>query len=191
MVQSTYEALYKGLMNINEDCCQPHGWHGLDGDRCIKHDTPTFPRSRLSSLLINMHEHEAWASYIISHHSNSTLQLTSDHEPVCVWCILFGINSRITIIHHAFLLIVRHSPSFEHWQTDISQTLTNGPLLAGETPQSGKSSTGCEAVSVSNYSSDLMKSWSYIKFRTKCFYFTVCLNKELMFKHPGYNNFHV
>ena len=34
-------ALYKVVMNINEDGCRPHGWHGLDGDRCIKHDTPT------------------------------------------------------------------------------------------------------------------------------------------------------
>ena len=41
MVQSTYETLYKGLMNINEDGCPPYGWHGLDGDRCIKRDTPT------------------------------------------------------------------------------------------------------------------------------------------------------
>ena len=28
-------------MNINEDGHQPHGWHSLDGDRCIKRDTPT------------------------------------------------------------------------------------------------------------------------------------------------------
>ena len=41
MVRSTYEALYKVVMNINEDGCRPHGWHGLDGDQCIKRDTPT------------------------------------------------------------------------------------------------------------------------------------------------------
>ena len=34
-------ALYKAVMNINEDSHRPHGWHGLDGDRCIKRDTPT------------------------------------------------------------------------------------------------------------------------------------------------------
>ena len=28
-------------MNINEDGHWPHGWYGLDGDRCIKRDTPT------------------------------------------------------------------------------------------------------------------------------------------------------
>ena len=28
-------------MNINEDGRRPHGWHGLDGDRCIERDTPT------------------------------------------------------------------------------------------------------------------------------------------------------
>ena len=31
--------------------------------------------------------------------SNSALQLTSDHEPVCFRCILFGINSHITNSH--------------------------------------------------------------------------------------------
>ena len=41
MAQSAYVALYKAVMNINEDGRQPHGWHGLDGDRCIKRDTPT------------------------------------------------------------------------------------------------------------------------------------------------------
>ena len=41
MGQSAYEALYKVVMNINEDGHWPHGWHGLDGDRCIKRDTPT------------------------------------------------------------------------------------------------------------------------------------------------------
>ena len=40
MVQSTYVALYKAVMNINEDGHWPHGWHGLDGDRCMKRDTP-------------------------------------------------------------------------------------------------------------------------------------------------------
>ena len=34
-------ALYKAVMNINEDGRWPHGWHSLDGDRCIKRDTPT------------------------------------------------------------------------------------------------------------------------------------------------------
>ena len=34
-------ALYKAVMNINEDGHWPHGWHGLDGDQCIKRDTPT------------------------------------------------------------------------------------------------------------------------------------------------------
>ena len=34
-------ALYKAVMNINEDGRRPHGWHGLDGDWCIKRDTPT------------------------------------------------------------------------------------------------------------------------------------------------------
>ena len=38
----------------------------------------------------------AWVSYIIPSLNNCTLQLTSDHEPVCVWCIFLGINSRIT-----------------------------------------------------------------------------------------------
>ena len=28
-------------MNINEDGHQPHGWHGFDGDQCIKCDSPT------------------------------------------------------------------------------------------------------------------------------------------------------
>ena len=41
MAQSAYVALYKVVMNINEDGHQPHGWHGLDGDQCIKRDTPT------------------------------------------------------------------------------------------------------------------------------------------------------
>ena len=41
MVRSAYEALYKVVMNINEDSHWPHGCHSLDGDRCIKHDTPT------------------------------------------------------------------------------------------------------------------------------------------------------
>ena len=41
MARSTYVALYKAVMNINEDSRQPHGWHSLEGDRCIKHDTPT------------------------------------------------------------------------------------------------------------------------------------------------------
>ena len=41
MARSVYVALYKAVMNINEDSCRPHGWHGLDGDRCIKRDTPT------------------------------------------------------------------------------------------------------------------------------------------------------
>ena len=41
MVQSAYVALYKAVMNINEDGRQPHGWHGLEGDRWIKRDTPT------------------------------------------------------------------------------------------------------------------------------------------------------
>ena len=41
MVQSAYVALYKVVMNINEDSHWPHGWHSLDGDWCIKRDTPT------------------------------------------------------------------------------------------------------------------------------------------------------
>ena len=41
MVRSAYVALYKAVMNINEDGCQPHGWHSLEGDRWIKRDTPT------------------------------------------------------------------------------------------------------------------------------------------------------
>ena len=41
MARSAYETLYKGLMNINEDGCWPYGWHSLDGDWCIKRDTPT------------------------------------------------------------------------------------------------------------------------------------------------------
>ena len=41
MAQSAYQTLYKGLMNINEDGCQPYGRFGLDGDWCIKCDTPT------------------------------------------------------------------------------------------------------------------------------------------------------
>ena len=39
--RSAYEALYKGLVNTDEDGRWPHGWHGLDGDRCIKRDTLT------------------------------------------------------------------------------------------------------------------------------------------------------
>ena len=35
-------ALYKAAMNINEDGHWPHGWHGFEGDRWIKCDTPTF-----------------------------------------------------------------------------------------------------------------------------------------------------
>ena len=41
MARSTYETLYKGLMNINEDGCWPYGRLSLDGDQCIKCDTPT------------------------------------------------------------------------------------------------------------------------------------------------------
>ena len=41
MARNAYKALYKGLMNINEDGRPPHGWHGLDGDQGIKRDTPT------------------------------------------------------------------------------------------------------------------------------------------------------
>ena len=41
MVRSTYVALYKAVMNINEDGHQPHGWHSLEGDQWIKRDTPT------------------------------------------------------------------------------------------------------------------------------------------------------
>ena len=41
MVQSAYVALYKAAMNVNEDGHWPHGWHSLDGDRCIKCDTLT------------------------------------------------------------------------------------------------------------------------------------------------------
>ena len=41
MVRSAYVALYKAVMNINEDGRQPYGWHGLEGDRWIKRDTPT------------------------------------------------------------------------------------------------------------------------------------------------------
>ena len=41
MAQSAYVALYKAVMNINEERRWPHGWHGLDGDRCINRDTPT------------------------------------------------------------------------------------------------------------------------------------------------------
>ena len=40
----------------------------------------------------------------MAHFSNSTLQLTIDHEPVCVWCILFRINSCIINMHRAFYL---------------------------------------------------------------------------------------
>ena len=40
-LNGAYVALYKAVMNINEDGRRPHGWHGLDGDRCIKRDTPT------------------------------------------------------------------------------------------------------------------------------------------------------
>ena len=29
-------------MNINEDGRRPHGWHGLEGNRWIKRDTPTY-----------------------------------------------------------------------------------------------------------------------------------------------------
>ena len=41
MARSTYVALYKAVMNINEDGRRPHGWHDLEGDRWIKRDTPT------------------------------------------------------------------------------------------------------------------------------------------------------
>ena len=41
MARSTYVALYKAVMNINEDSRRPHGWHGLEGNRWIKRDTPT------------------------------------------------------------------------------------------------------------------------------------------------------
>ena len=42
-------------MNINEDGGWPHGWHGLDGDRCIKCDTPTITWRQLSWYL-----YECW-----------------------------------------------------------------------------------------------------------------------------------
>ena len=41
MARSAYVALYKAVMNINEDGHQPHGWHSLEGNRWIKCDTPT------------------------------------------------------------------------------------------------------------------------------------------------------
>ena len=41
MARSAYVALYKAVMNINEDGHQPHGWHGLEGNQWIKCDTPT------------------------------------------------------------------------------------------------------------------------------------------------------
>ena len=41
MARSAYVALYKAVMNINEDGRRPHGWHGLEGNRWIKRDTPT------------------------------------------------------------------------------------------------------------------------------------------------------
>ena len=41
MARSAYVALYKAVMNINEDGHRPHGWHGLEGDRWIKRETPT------------------------------------------------------------------------------------------------------------------------------------------------------
>ena len=40
----------------------------------------------------------------MAHFSNSTLQLTSNHEPVCVSWILFGINAYIANMHRAFYL---------------------------------------------------------------------------------------
>ena len=52
--------------------------------------------------------HFVRVSRLIPSLSDSALQLTSDHEPLCVGCILFGINSRITNIHSAFVIIVRH-----------------------------------------------------------------------------------
>ena len=46
MAQSAYMALYKTVMNINEDGRRPHGWHGLEGDRWIKRDSPTVLKPR-------------------------------------------------------------------------------------------------------------------------------------------------
>ena len=39
--ESAYKTLYKVVMNINEQSHQPYIRLGLDGDRCIKRDTPT------------------------------------------------------------------------------------------------------------------------------------------------------
>ena len=41
MARSAYVALYKAVMNINEDACWHHGWHGLEGNWWLKRDTPT------------------------------------------------------------------------------------------------------------------------------------------------------
>ena len=41
MARSAYMALYKAVMNINEDGRWPHEWHGLEGYLWIKRDTPT------------------------------------------------------------------------------------------------------------------------------------------------------
>ena len=52
MAHSAYMTLYKVVMNINEDSRRPHGWQGLEGDRCIKRDTPTDKRRQVPTLLI-------------------------------------------------------------------------------------------------------------------------------------------
>ena len=56
MVRSAYVALYKAVMNINEDGCRPHGWHGFDGDRCIKRDTLTERTFRFGEEIKNTTE---------------------------------------------------------------------------------------------------------------------------------------
>ena len=43
MVWSTYETLYKGLMNINESSCRPWGWPRPWWWSVYPHDTPTSP----------------------------------------------------------------------------------------------------------------------------------------------------